>query len=127
MKPLITWFTIPLEPSDTTNPTNTLMPLNASESLPGKYGYEIATANSQRPTVRSLRVGWAVSGYMPGSETRPSSTAWNRRNSRRTTNRVITKINATVNSPGRASSIASPMPASWSSRKVRSVSPQGLV
>ena len=62
MKPLITWLTSPVAPSDTIKPTNTLTPLNASDSLPGRYGYAIATANSQSPTVMSLRVDCAVSG-----------------------------------------------------------------
>ena len=38
MKPLSTWFTKPLEPSDTTRPMKTLTPLKASVSLPGRYG-----------------------------------------------------------------------------------------
>jgi hypothetical protein len=29
---------MPLEPSEMTRPMNTLTPLNASDSLPGKYG-----------------------------------------------------------------------------------------
>ena len=38
VKPLIAWPTMPLEPSEMTRPMNTLTPLNASDSLPGKYG-----------------------------------------------------------------------------------------
>ena len=38
MKPLMIWFTRPLEPNVTIRPRNTLMPLNASVSLPGRYG-----------------------------------------------------------------------------------------
>ena len=38
MKPLISWFTMPLEPSETISPTKTLTPLKASLLLPGRYG-----------------------------------------------------------------------------------------
>ena len=38
VKPLMIWFTRPLEPSVTMRPRNTLIPLKASVWLPGRYG-----------------------------------------------------------------------------------------
>jgi hypothetical protein len=50
-----------LEPSEITSPINTLAPLNASESLPGKYGYATTMPPSQNMVATIRRVGCAIS------------------------------------------------------------------
>ncbi len=62
MKPLMIWFTRPLDPNVTIRPRNTLTPLNASVWLPGRYGYATTIAKTHRSPVSSRRVGCAVSG-----------------------------------------------------------------
>src|SRR5215211_6203293 len=74
VSPLIAWLTMPLEPSETIRPTNTLTPLNASVSLPGRWGNARARANSQSRAVVNRRVIWAVSGCTHGRLARSRST-----------------------------------------------------
>ena len=62
VKPLMIWFTMPLDPNVTMRPRKTLTPLNASVWLPGRYGYATTTANTHMSPVSRRRVGWAVSG-----------------------------------------------------------------
>ena len=57
----MTWFMMPLEPSDTMRPTNTLTPLKTSESLPGRCRYDTMSAKTQSSATTIRRVGWAVS------------------------------------------------------------------
>ena len=101
IRPLITWFMMPVEPSEIISPRNTLTPLKASELAPGRNSYQTTSAKIQSSATAMRRVGCAVSGYTPGSDTRPSSTIRKANVTRRTAKRVNRTITTTVTRLGR--------------------------
>ena len=94
-------MTTPLEPSVSTRPANTLTPLNASELLPGRYGYETVIANNHNMTDAIRLVAWAISGCIQLICNCPASTLEQNLVSEREAKRVITTMMRTMNKPGK--------------------------
>ena len=112
-------------PSEIMSPTSTDKPLKASVFEPGKYGYAIASANSQMTMLTILRVGTTVSRSSVPTAASPRAMRSKKAPASRTAPRARTKITTTVTSPGTAPMIDRPILTASSTRLLPSASPHG--
>ncbi|MNT45273.1 hypothetical protein D3C72_1818480 [compost metagenome] len=116
IRPLAPWPTMLDAPIDTIRPTSTDRPWKAAVCEPGRYGYAMASANSQITTLAMRRVGRAVSLSSQPICSSPLSTRLNSEAAVAAIRRAMAKITHTSTSPGKAPMMAWKTSAATSNR-----------